>query len=224
VLLTVDASGAPALVKSHTTPGQYVKAAFFDDDVARPYALCNRPGTKGKSGPVLEFLLKQPATHEGDARSERLLALTSSDRVSVSPAQGKGFPVDAAKGRPLWLFGVGSGIAPLKAVVDAVVADRSAYGDVQLAYGVRDAAELAFRDRFAQWAGLSVRVVPVVSRVGEGSTPWDGRVGRVQDHLPPVVDAASTHVFVCGLPEMEKAVTAAVQALGVRAEHIHRNW
>lgn len=222
-LVLLDVSGHPELVASHTTAGQYVKAGFFADDVARPVALCNKPGAL-----IWELLLKQPPSQEGDDRLARLQALTPADRAQVSIAQGKGFPVDAAKGRNVYLLGVGSGIAPLKSVVEVVAADRNSWGDVVLLYGVRDKNELAFQERFALWAGLSIKVLPVVSRPldpGHGGETWKGLTGHVQDHLPQRFDhPAKVSVFVCGLPEMEKAVGQALLERGVSPDQVFRNW
>jgi NAD(P)H-flavin reductase len=215
--VVVDVAGHPAIALSHVAAGQYVKVGFFDDDVARPVALANRPGTG-----TFELLLKSPASVEGDERLVRLLTLQKGDRVDVGVAQGKGFPVDASRGGSLWLFAVGSGIAPLKAVVEQVIAARNAWSDVVVFYGVRDAADLVFRDRFATWAGLSVRVVPVVSRPGP---QWDGKRGYVQDHLPQSFEHPDkVTAFVCGLPEMERAVAQALLERGIGPEQIFRNW
>ncbi|MDP2340654.1 MAG: hypothetical protein Q8O67_06840 [Deltaproteobacteria bacterium] len=210
--VVLDVAGT-ALSSSHTAAGQYVKAGFFDDDVARPLALCNKPGTG-----TFELLLKVP-----DERLVQLLALQKGERIAVGNAQGKGFPVDVARGHDLWLFGVGSGIGPLKAVLDVVLEERTAFKDVVVVYGVRDAAELAFRDRFGAWAGHSVRVVPVVS--GPSSGAWDGKTGYVQQQLPAKFEKpAQVVAFVCGLPEMEKAVGQHLLERGVGPDQVFRNW
>ena len=209
--VVLDVAGS-ALAATHTDAGQYVKAGFFDDDVPRPLGLCNKPGTG-----TFELLLKAPAE-----RLVQLLALQKGECVDVGPAQGKGFPVDAARGRDLWLFGVGSGIGPLKAVVDVVLGERTAFGDVVVVYGVRASAELAFRDRFGGWAGHSIRVVPVVSGPDDG---WNGHTGYVQQQLPRTFEApAQVTAFICGLPEMEKGVSEQLLERGVGPEQVFRNW
>ncbi len=211
--VVLDVAGTP-LASSHTAPGQYVKAGFFDDDVARPLALCNKPGTG-----TFELLLKVP-----DVRRTQLLGMQKGDRVDVGLAQGKGFPIEQARGGDLWLFGVGSGIGPLKAVLDVVLEDRTAFRDVVVVYGVREANELAFRDRFGTWVGHSVSVIPVVSRPATRAS-WDGKTGHVQHQLPRSFDKpAQVTAFVCGLPEMEKAVCEQLLERGVGPDQVFRNW
>jgi NAD(P)H-flavin reductase len=212
-LLVLDASGT-TVQAGHTAAGQYVKLALFADDVARPVAIATRPGP-GK----LEFLLKAP-----DERLAQIVSLQPGERVRASAPLGRGFPLDQARGRDVWMFAVGSGVAPLKAVIERVLEERHAFGDVVLHYGVRHVDELAFRARFGAWLGQGVRVVPVVSKP-RADEAWSGLLGHVQDHLP----AAFAHpdnvvAFVCGLPEMEKAVTAALLQRGVGPERVGRNW
>lgn len=209
VLLTLD---APALLEHHTIAGQYARLAF-EDGVPRPYAIASAPGSAR-----FDFLLKVP-----EERTATLLALGAGDRVAMGHPQGKGFPLDKAKGKSLWMFCVGSGIAPLRAVIEHLLPRRSDVGDVSLWYGVRDSAELCFTQRFGTWAGHGIRVVPIVSQPRSGS--WDGLAGYIQGHLPKAFDAPEDVVaFVCGLPAMDRDVSAALLARGVGPEQVFRNW
>src|SRR5688500_6492570 len=149
VLLTLQARGT-SLPAQHTAPGQYAKLTL-DRGVARTFAIASPPG-----GDTFEFLLKAP-----EEQMASLLALGPDDRVLMGRPQGKGYPVDVAHGRSLWLFAVGSGIAPLRAVIETLLPRRREVHDITLLYGVRDAAELAFTGRFGAWAGHGVRVIPV---------------------------------------------------------------
>jgi NAD(P)H-flavin reductase len=213
-LLVVDATGS-AVHRGHTVPGQYVKLGLFSDDVPRPIALANRPGPAR-----LEFLIKAP-----DERLARILSLSPGEKVQTSTPLGPGFPIGKARGRDVWLFAVGSGVGPLKSVVEHILEDRAAFGEVVLHYGVRTVDELCFAPRFGAWLGQGVRVVPVVSRPHEGTRAWAGATGHVQDHLPPAfVRPDDIVAFVCGLPEMEKAVIAALAQRGVGPDRVFRNW
>ena len=211
-LLVLDAAGT-AVHTSHTAAGQHLLLRLFDDDVARPFAIANAPDTSGR----LEFLIKLPPE-----RMPRVTSLTTGDRIDASTCVGRGFPLHEWHDADLLLCGVGSGIAPLRAALDAVVADRHHFGTVALLYGVRTPGELCFRERFGTWAGLDVKVVPVVSR--PAGTDWAGAVGYVQDHLPSLARPDDTHVLVCGLPDMEKALASALATRGVGPQQLHRNW
>jgi NAD(P)H-flavin reductase len=210
VLLTLDGRGSN-LVESYRAPGQYTRLAF-EDGVARPYAIASPPG-QGE----LEFLLKVP-----EERVPQLCALGPDDRVSAGRAQGPGFPVDKLAGRALWMFAVGSGVAPLRAVIEHLLPRRTEIGDVTLLFGARTRADLAFSERFATWAGHGIAVRPVLSRPEPG---WDGLTGYIQDHLPKVLPhPAKAIAFVCGLPEMDKAMQAALLERGVGPDQVFRNY
>lgn len=212
VLLTLDATGT-SLPAAHTIPGQYARL-ILDDGVARPFALASPPGSSR-----LEFLVKVAPD-----RVPGLVTWSPDDRILVGHPQGKGFPVERARGRSLWLFAVGSGIAPIRAVVEHLLPQRSAFGDVTLIYGVRDPAELAFSSRFGAWAGHDIAVWPVVSRPPPAAE-WAGRTGHVQDHIPKSFTRPQDVVaFMCGLPAMERDVLAALAERGVGHEQVFRNW
>jgi NAD(P)H-flavin reductase len=211
VLLALDGADG-AVGASHTTPGQYVKVRAFGDDVPRPFALANKPGTR-----ALELLIRAP-----EERRAHLLGLRPGDRISVSPCQGPGYAMNALLGKDVWLVGVGTGIAPIRACLESMLDKRGRYGDITLLYGVRSADELAFSARFGTWTGLGVRVVPVLSRP---DATWAGARGYVQDHLPKTLPHPSrTSCVLCGMPEMEKAVAQALLEWGVGPDQVLRNW
>lgn len=212
-----DAHGA--VRASHTIPGQYVKAALWRDDVPRPYAIASRPGSA-----ALELLVKLPSGDDpAEERRAALLSMLPGEKLRVSRAEGRGYPVDALRGHDVVIVGVGTGIAPLRSLIEAMLLERPAFGELTLLYGVQRPDDLAFRARFGAWAGLSLRVVPVVSRPDDSG--WSGAVGYVQDHLPKTLSRpADTHAVVCGLPEMDRVVSARLLELGVGPERVHRNW
>lgn len=211
VLLTLDGSGTQ-LPSAYTVPGQYARLVL-EDGAPRPFAIASPPGRA-----TFEFLLKVPPERLAD-----LCSLGPGDELEMGRPQGRGFPVDAAVGKSLWLFAVGSGIAPLRAVIEYLLPRRSDVKDVTLLYGVRDPSELAFTSRFGTWAGHGIAVLPVVSQ--PSSETWDGRTGHIQSHLPKdFPDPANTVAFVCGLPAMIRDVSAALLERGVGPEQVHRNW
>jgi len=214
LLVTLDVEHTP-IADSHRVPGQYVKLALYTDDVARPYAVASKPGSR-----TVEILVKAP-----EERLAQVMGLKAGDRVQMSACMGDGYTMAALLGRDVWLIGVGSGIAPLRSCLETMLDDRMAYQEITLLYGVRDPADFAFRARFGAWAGLGVRVMPVVSGSQVGEEAWAGARGHVQALLPASLPHPDkTVAVVCGLPEMEKAVAAALLARGVGPDRVLRNW
>lgn len=213
VLLRLDLSGT-GFSDSHKRVGQYAFLGLPGEERPRPMAIASGPGSDAP-----EFLLKA----RGQEELEGWLALSQGAPLRLSAAEGAGFPLGAAHGRPLLLFAAGSAIAAIRPVVEAILKDRVRYGPVHLYYGVRTPGELAFQLDFPRWRAGGIEVTPVVSRP-EG-TGWTGATGYVQDHLPArLEDAEHTIAFVCGAPEMEEAVYGALAARGVDEERVFRNY
>lgn len=71
-------------------------------------------------------------------------------QVSVSPVMGKGFPVDkvpASDFDTMLIFATGTGISPIKALIDAGALDATNRTDVRLYYGATDTAHMAYLNR-----------------------------------------------------------------------------
>src|SRR5262245_973887 len=92
---------APEIEAAHHAPGQ-----FLTLQASTPVAIASAPGHG------LELLIKKDGTaHEilGDLRV--------GERIDVDGPSGHGYPLAHHAGRDLVLLGAGSGIAPLRAVV-----------------------------------------------------------------------------------------------------------
>jgi NAD(P)H-flavin reductase len=207
-LVKLDASGCP-FGERHQSPGQYALMGWHRDSLA-PLALASVPGLR-----PLEVLI-------GSATPEEERELLDDDGpLWASDPQGRGFPLERARGRQLLLFAGGAGVGAIRAVIEALLPRREAFGPVTLYYGVRRPELLCFQDRFQDWRTHGVDVVEVVSR----DPSFAGARGYVQDALPAVIEGAADAIaFVCGRPEMEHDVTRALAARGVPETSVCRNW
>lgn len=179
-------------------------------DALTPLALSSVPGER-----PIEVLI-------GSATDEEQEALLSGDGpLWASDPQGRGFPMEKARGGPLLLFAGGSAIGAMRPVVESVLARREAFGPVTLYYGVRSQELVCFQERFQIWREHAIDVHIAVSReISHGGAP-----GYVQGALPDVIeDAERAIAFVCGRPEMEHDVTRALSERGVAADRVFRNW
>ena len=211
--LEIDA----AVHVGHTTPGQYVKLtmASLEGVPIRGYvALASMPAL----GRRVELLVKR-----GSALGDALAAAREGDVVRTSRVEGRGYPLDEQAGRDLLLFATGSGIAPLRAVVQRVLSSRERYGGVTLFHGHRLPSEIPYASEHDAWRRGGVDYWPVVSRP-EG-TDWSGDRGYVQDVLrarrPSVAGAAA---FLCGVRGMVAGVTEALVELGLPRERVFLNF
>jgi NAD(P)H-flavin reductase len=148
-----------------------------------------------------------------------LVALQVGDTLGLRGPFGTGWPVAAAVGRDLVLVAGGLGLAPLRPVIHAIRARRSAFGQVALLVGARDPAALPFQPEYADWQrdGISVHVT-----VDRPAADWRGEVGvvtRLLDRLTPL-DPGATLLFACGPEVMMDFTCRAALARGLPAEQL----
>jgi CDP-4-dehydro-6-deoxyglucose reductase len=124
-----------------------------------------------------------------------------------------------ARDRSLVLVATGTGFAPIRAVLEAIAAERHAYGQVHALVGLHAAHEVSWAGDAPRWASLGIHVHAVVSRPDPS---WSGLTGHVQAHLSslPVDDAVA---FLCGQAEMVETVSEALAARGLPPERVFLN-
>lgn len=103
---------------------------------------------------------------------------------------------------PLVFLAGGTGLAPLKAIIEDLIA-RGARRDVFLYWGARDRAGLYLHELAAEWERTlpGLRYIPVIS--GETPEGWNGRTGLVHHAVMEDLPDLSQHqVYACGAPAM----------------------
>ncbi|KAG2486349.1 hypothetical protein HYH03_014930 [Edaphochlamys debaryana] len=203
------------LAAGYTVPGQFVQVKVGD---SKPgfFAIASAPGA-GPAG-QLEFLIKGAP----GSTSELLCNIAAGAEVLVSPPMGKGFPLDrlpAASTPAVLLFATGSGISPLRAVIDSgALAGR----DVTLYYGTRNTDSTAYKELLPVWAAKGIKVVQVFS---------ENKQGYVHDVFEreglarlPADAAGGVGALLCGHKGMCQAITGLLTAKGVPPEKILLNF
>ncbi len=118
----------------------------------------------------------------------------------------------------------GSGLAPIKALLEQAIQDKEAHRHVVLIFGARtqdDLYALADIDHIRRaWSGR-FSFVPVLSAEPEGSS-WAGRRGLIPEQLDDIVGAhlAVHQAYMCGPPQMIDACVSALRLAGVPDRHI----
>lgn len=209
--LDLDARGTP-IPASHDRAGQYLKLSLPGKGEGL-FAIASAPGARGD---VLELLIKS-----GGALADALVALPVGATVQASTAQGRGFPLEEARGRRVLLFATGSGISAVRSLIGVIQQDRASYGEVTLYFGARTPDAFAYRSELDAWAHGQIRVIRTVSQ--PGASGWQGLQGYVQTHVPlePLAEAAA---FLCGQKGMVQGVTEALVRQGLPRERIYLNF
>lgn len=195
---------------AYTTPGQYLVVRTSADTPPVFLALAGAPG-----GDSFELLVKTGSGGAADA----VAATSVGDTLLVSAPAGPGFPVDRLAGRDVVLAAAGSGIAPIRAVIQAWMADRARVGRVTLYWGLLGPEHLPYREELAAWRSADIAVELVYGAAPEGEPG-----NRVQDVLAGAsFDPGRTSALLCGMRPMVEAVREVLVGRGIAPESVHLN-
>lgn len=193
-------------------PGQWVslKIPRGDELLARSYSVASAAREDGAFDLAVTRV-------EGGPGSTFLHAMAPGEGVQVGPPMGF-FTLPESLDHPLLFVATGTGVAPMRAMLQHLARDGGA--PVTLLLGVRTARDLLYDDEFRGLAASApwFRYAPTLSRA-DGS--WPGRKGYVQEHLAELA-LPGCHAYVCGLNAMLKDVRAVLKGdLGFTRERIH---
>lgn len=197
---------------AHCAPGQYLLLGLPGHGEGY-FGIASTPGIQPGQ---LELLVRA-----GTPLTDALIALSPGAEVQLGPIEGRGFPVEAARGRHLLLFGTGSGIGPLRSVLEWVLRKREAAGAITLYFGARTPDGFAYLSELARWRAEGIEVIQTVSQPGDSG--WTGLTGYVQHHVPRA-DLSGAVAFLCGHEEMVKGVREVLVLRGLPPERIFTNY
>jgi NAD(P)H-flavin reductase len=154
------------------------------------------------------------------AVTQAIATLDEGDPVGIRGPYGSGWPMDATEGKDVVVAAGGIGLAPVRPVLLALLADRGRYGAVSLIYGSRTPSDLLFLEELHAWRSrFDVEIEVAVDRADPG---WHGDVGVVTSLLPRVAfEPENTVSVVCGPEIMMKVVAAELASRGVGSGSIY---
>lgn len=209
-------------------PGQYARIGIASGSagggiVWRPYSMV--------SADYDEYLEFFSILVPGGAFSTRLAAATAGDTLYVEK-QPYGYLTTGrfVAGRDLWLLASGTGLAPFLSILrDPAV--WAQYEHVVLAYSVREARELVYREEIAALADnpllpkqkAAFHFAPIVTRddvTGMLKQRLTALIadGGLEDFVGLPLDPERARLLICGNPAMLDDVRDALQARGLRTD------
>lgn len=204
----------------------YVAGQYIDIELppelgsgTRSYSFAQSPSRRNHARELSFHVRKVP----NGAFTEWLHAQDrSGTRLNVSGPYGDFYL--RAGSAPILAIAGGSGMAPLKALLEKA-RDDAAARDVVYLFGARTQADLYCLQEMQaltkNWLA-HFQFVPVLNEEPEGSD-WQGLRGLVTDHIGNLLGdrLAEQHVYMCGPPPMIDAAELALTTAGVSASNIH---
>jgi CDP-4-dehydro-6-deoxyglucose reductase len=192
-------------------PGQYMNV-LLQGGGHRSFSMASAP-----EGTRVDFHVRR--IPGGRFTDTALRGLAGGDRLEVEIPLGS-FRYHAEDDRPLVMAATGTGLAPIKSMLESLMEDADC-PPVSLYWGVRTEADLYLAEAIRTWGErlYEFRFVPVLSRP-EGS--WRGRVGHVQDAVAQDFPDLSEHaVYLCGSPAMVAQGKRRVLDLHASPQHVY---
>ncbi|MDG9970134.1 2Fe-2S iron-sulfur cluster-binding protein [Achromobacter mucicolens] len=192
-------------------PGQYMNVVLPDGET-RSFSMASAP-----AGNLVDFHVRRiPGGRYTDQWLGQAVAGAS---VEIEAPLGV-FSYHEEDWRPLIMMATGTGIAPIKAILESLL-DNEDCPPVTLYWGMRTEADLYLRDEIQNWTSrlYEFNFVPVLSRAG---ADWQGRRGYVQEAVLADHADLSEHAFyLCGAPEMIRQAKSLLAERGASLDHLY---
>lgn len=201
----------PADASLDYRPGQYMNVMLPDGE-PRSFSMASVP-----RGNLVDFHVRR--IQGGRFTHELLGQAQPGAPLSIEAPLGV-FCFHEADWRPMVMVATGTGIAPIKAILESLL-DNEECPPVSLYWGMRTEQDLYLRDLIESWKDrlYEFNFVPVLSRA---NAQWQGRRGYVQEAVAQDFDDLSEHsLYLCGAPEMIQDAKTVFAQRGADLDHLY---
>jgi NAD(P)H-flavin reductase/NAD-dependent dihydropyrimidine dehydrogenase PreA subunit len=152
--------------------------------------------------------------------STALTRLKPGAELGMRGPLGSSWPLERAAGRDVIIVTGGIGLAPLRPLVDAIMAQRRRFGDVRIYYGARTPHDLLYADEIEELTQRpDIELGVTVDRAGP---EWLGRVGVVTQLFDQAQwDGSGAVAFVCGPERMMQVTVGVLAAHGITSDRVY---
>jgi NAD(P)H-flavin reductase len=148
------------------------------------------------------------------AVSHALAHAAPGDLVGVRGPYGTAWPVDRALGKDVVVVAGGIGLAPVRPLIRALLAQRERFGRICVLYGARTPEDLIFREEVRAWDARED--LQMLVTVDAADDRWSGHVGVVTKLLRHAAfDPDQVACYVCGPEVMMRFTIRALHEMGV---------
>ncbi|MBM4318645.1 MAG: oxidoreductase [Deltaproteobacteria bacterium] len=191
-------------------PGQFVMVSLLGVGEA-PISISSSPTQRG----TFDLCVRRVGM-----LTEVLAGYRPGMKVGIRGPLGKGFDVEAFRGKDILIIGGGIGIVPLRSLINYVIDRRPDFGRLIILYGARSPRELLYPEERRLWEEHpEIEYHVTVDRGDEG---WTGKTGVITTLIPLLeLEQARTMACIVGPPVMYKFVLMALKARRFPEESIY---
>ena len=141
------------------------------------------------------------------------------DKLFLRGPYGNGFDLEIYKGKEVIIVAGGTGVSPVKAVIDYFAANPKDAIRSTLIAGFRSPSDMLFLKEMESWKKNLDTCIITVDGAGEG---YEGPIGLVTKYIPDleIKDKNNVQVIVVGPPMMMKFTVMEFEKLGIKEENI----
>lgn len=160
----------------------------------------------------LQILVRQV----GDL-TKKLYQSKKGEKIYFRGPYGNGFPVSEWKKKNITLVAGGTGIVPIKALLDYIEKHKNDFGQIQLLYGAKTPAEILFPEELKQ----AQKFAEIMLTAEKCPKSWSGNIGLVTCLITlKTILVENTVAVLCGPPIMYKVVIKKLKKLGFEDKDI----
>ncbi|HWU38011.1 MAG TPA: FAD/NAD(P)-binding protein [Candidatus Acidoferrum sp.] len=190
-------------------PGQFVEVSLFGIGEA-PISISSSPTKKGS------FEL---AVRAAGNVTQAMHRMEKGAVLGIRGPFGKGFPVEAIKGKDILFVAGGIGLVPLRSLIHYVIDNRKDFGRVIVFFGAKTPSEQLFLNELAEWR--TSKELEYLETVDRADAAWKGNVGVITKLFPKVnLDPQKTVAVIVGPPIMYRFAILEAQVKGIPDDQI----
>jgi anaerobic sulfite reductase subunit B len=161
----------------------------------------------------LDFTIRRVGTV-----SNEMHELEKGQYLFIRGPYGNGFDVDFYKGKEVVVAVGGTGLAPVKGVVDYFAANSSESKGFALIMGFKSLEDILFRKNIELWK-KTIKTILTVDKAPEG---YEGNSGLITNYIKDIEfkDVEKAQIIVVGPPIMMKFTVLEFLKRGVKEENI----
>ncbi|MGL4106867.1 anaerobic sulfite reductase subunit AsrB [Clostridium sp. LP20] len=154
--------------------------------------------------------------------TDAIFALTPGDKIGLRGPYGNGFPFDKYKGKDLIIIAGGSGVAPVRSMIQEVYKNMSSVKNIELLLGFKDRESILFEDDIKKWK----KQMNVVVTLDKGEETDCNYIGLVTQHLDKLTtlhnrsQKDNLNIVIVGPPAMMKFTALEVKKYEIQDENI----